>query len=137
MEIGIEQHYAKGQVLFNQGTPSKGVFLVIQGLVELYLPEPPRTKRLLRSAGRNCLLGLPATILGKEYSLTAAAIRKTEVRFIPCAILRRHLVQDPRVYSPLLILLAGELRDLRYAVVDSTFTNSQIASNRKNRRVDA
>ncbi len=116
MEIGIEEHYGERDLLFQQGTPSKGVFLVVAGAVELYMPEPAGLKRLLRHAGPNSLLGVPATVLEREYSLTATALEPTEVRLISSAKFKDHLVQRPEIYYQVLSVLADELRELRYTI---------------------
>jgi CRP-like cAMP-binding protein len=109
--------YERGRFIFHQGTKSSGVYLVVSGAVRLFLESSCRTGLMERVAGPGCLLGLPATFTGNDYSLTAEAIERTELLRISRADLTRLMQQDNVSAMKLLALLSGEVRTARTEIV--------------------
>jgi CRP-like cAMP-binding protein len=66
-EIGV---CSKGTFLFRQGDSPKGAFLLLRGKVALSTGDA----QLCRNCLPGCLLGLPATLRNKPYSLTAECL---------------------------------------------------------------
>ncbi len=70
-----------GKILFQCGDTPRGLYLVCSGKVSLMLETgniafPPRI------AGPGAVVGLPATMAGSPYSLTAEVIEEAEVAFV-------------------------------------------------------
>jgi CRP-like cAMP-binding protein len=74
--IGHRERFACGDKLFELGDENDGVFLVLSGKVGMSVKDVPS---LDRTFPRGSLLGLPATILGRPYSLTATAMSDSDV----------------------------------------------------------
>jgi CRP-like cAMP-binding protein len=73
--------------LFRRGDKAVGVFLVRRGKVSLSLDG---TSVISRTLGPGSLLGLPATLSGEPYSLTATVAEDCQLDFI-----RREAVLRP------------------------------------------
>src|SRR5215831_7474422 len=72
----------KGSILFRAGARASGAFLVRSGRVQLQL-EGAAGLYPTRVLGPGSILGLPATVSGEPYSLTARAEQDCQLDFIP------------------------------------------------------
>jgi len=74
--------YPKGATLFVEGQPSRGVFILCSGRVKLSTSSADGRTLILRIADPGEVLGLPATITGTSYELTADVIEPAQANFI-------------------------------------------------------
>jgi CRP/FNR family transcriptional regulator, cyclic AMP receptor protein len=81
--IKTVRQFPKGALLFQQGFPVKGVYLVESGEVRILLPTGQRQKQLLEVAGPGALLGLSDSMSGENYRVTAEAGAQTIAGFNP------------------------------------------------------
>jgi CRP/FNR family transcriptional regulator, cyclic AMP receptor protein len=81
-EITGSATYPKGAMLFVEGQPSRGVFVLCDGHVKLSTSSADGKTLILRISEPGDLLGLPATISGKPYEVTAEIIEPTQANFI-------------------------------------------------------
>ena len=72
----------KGTVLFRQGEAVRGVFLLQKGRVRLSLLSASGEKLPYRTVGPGYILGLPATLCDKPYSLTAENLEDSQLAFV-------------------------------------------------------
>ena len=88
------QRFATGAVLFEQGSPVMGVYLVESGEVRLLLAMGGCQKQLLEVAAPGTVLGLSESMGGGNYRVTAEAGEPTTAVLIPrdefLALLREH-----------------------------------------------
>ena len=86
--------YPKGATLFVEGQPSRGVFILCGGRVKLSTSSADGKSLIVRIAETGEVLGLPATVTGKAYELTAEVIEPSQANFIArqdfLAFLRQH-----------------------------------------------
>lgn len=75
--------YPKGATLFVEGQPPRGVFILCSGRVKLSTSSADGRSLILRIADAGEVLGLPATVTGKTYEVTADVIDPTQANFIP------------------------------------------------------
>ena len=68
---------------------------------------------LERTAGPGCVLGLPAAMSGKPYSLTAEVIEITRYIFVDVDRVRHTLIHNPELCFEVLGLLSREVQQLR------------------------
>ncbi len=111
LRLGKTETASPGTILFSQGQPTDGVFLVLNGRVALSAGDDP--VRITRIAGRASILGLPATVRDQPYSLTAEAVVLTQLCHIPAAPFRTFLQQNPTLCFEVLQIVAAELSALR------------------------
>src|SRR5580693_6912112 len=74
--------YPKGATLFVEGQNARGVFILCSGRVKLSTSSADGRTLILRMSESGEVLGLPATITGKPYELTAEVIEPTQANFI-------------------------------------------------------
>src|SRR6476660_9116572 len=86
--------YPKGAILFVEGQSPRGVFILCTGRVKLSTTSADGRTLILRISEPGEVLGLPATVTGKPYELTADVIEPTQANFISrtdfLAFLREH-----------------------------------------------
>jgi CRP/FNR family transcriptional regulator, cyclic AMP receptor protein len=86
--------YPKGATLFVEGQSPRGVFILCSGKVKLSTSSADGRSLILRISEQGEVLGLPATVTGKPYELTAEVIEPTQANFISRAdfllFLREH-----------------------------------------------
>ena len=93
-EITSSATYPKGATLFMEGQPTRGVFILCTGQVKLSTSSADGKTLILRIAEPGEVLGLPATITGNPYELTADVVEPSQTNFISRAeflsFLREH-----------------------------------------------
>lgn len=86
--------YPKIAMLFVEGQSPRGVFILCGGRVKLSTSSADGKSLIVRIADPGEVLGLPATVTGKPYELTAEVIEPTQANFIArgdfLAFLRQH-----------------------------------------------
>ena len=75
--------YPKDATLFVEGQPARGVFILCSGRVKLSTSSADGKTLILRISEPGEVLGLPATITGTCYELTADVIEPGQANFIP------------------------------------------------------
>lgn len=74
--------YPQGAVLFVEGQPPRGVYIVCSGRVKLSTTSRDGKTLILRIAQGGEVLGLHATVSGKAYELTAETLQPCQLDFI-------------------------------------------------------
>jgi CRP/FNR family cyclic AMP-dependent transcriptional regulator len=74
--------YPKGATLFAEGQSARGVFILCNGRVKLSTSSADGKTLILRISEPGEVLGLPATVAGKSYELTADIIEPAQANFI-------------------------------------------------------
>lgn len=104
-KITSASSYPKGATLFVEGQAARGVFILCNGRVKLSTSSTDGKTLIVRIADPGEVLGLPATVTGKPYELTADVIEPTQANFIPrtdfLAFLRDHGEASLRVAQQL------------------------------------
>jgi CRP/FNR family cyclic AMP-dependent transcriptional regulator len=104
-KITSASSYPKGATLFVEGQTARGVFILCNGRVKLSTSSTDGKTLIVRIADPGEILGLPATVTGKPYELTADVIEPTQANFISrtdfLAFLRDHGEASLRVAQQL------------------------------------
>jgi CRP/FNR family transcriptional regulator, cyclic AMP receptor protein len=116
--ISSSESYPKGAILFVDGQEAYGVFILLNGRVKLTTTSADGKSLLLRIAEPGEVIGLPGTISGEIYVLTAEALEPIEVNFISrgpfMQFLREHGDAALRVAEILNEIYHAAFRELRY-----------------------
>src|SRR5271163_52098 len=75
--------YPKGAILFVEGQEPRGVFVICNGRVKLSANSADGKSLILRIADPGEVVGLPGTISGKPYEVTAEALEPIQTNFVP------------------------------------------------------
>jgi CRP/FNR family transcriptional regulator, cyclic AMP receptor protein len=81
-EITSASSYPKGATLFVEGQSPRGVFILLAGRVKLSTSSIDGRTLIVRISEPGEVLGLPATITGTSYELTAAVVESVQTNFI-------------------------------------------------------
>jgi CRP/FNR family cyclic AMP-dependent transcriptional regulator len=74
--------YPVGAILFQEGEPAEGIFLLVRGAVKLSVGSSHGDTLLLRTAGPGEILGLSATLTGQGHEVTAETTTDSQLVFI-------------------------------------------------------
>ncbi len=101
--------YDKDSILFRQGQPARGVFILQSGRAELALESNADCRFPLRLAGPGYLLGLSAAIANQPYHCTARLLDPARVAFIHRDDLVPFLRSDRELCFHVVQVLGSEL----------------------------
>jgi CRP/FNR family cyclic AMP-dependent transcriptional regulator len=90
--------YPKGTMLFTEGQAVRGLFAVRSGRVKLFTSSHEGKAIILKIAEAGELLGLPASLSGKPYEVTAEVSESAWVNFIPRKVFLRFLRANPAAF---------------------------------------
>jgi CRP/FNR family transcriptional regulator len=104
--------FGSDRVLFHQGDAPTGVFILRKGLVTLTSQSDGEVV-LSVQAGVGSLLGMPAVIGTKPYSLTAEALQGSELSVVSCEDFVDLMQTMPLLSFQVLKVLTEEIRFAR------------------------
>jgi len=105
--ISSSATYPKGAVLFVEGQPPRGVFIICSGRVKLLAGSKGGGALILRIANPGEIVGLPGTISGKPYGVTAEALEPIQANFIPREVFLQFLREHNEVTLRVAEMLAA------------------------------
>jgi CRP/FNR family transcriptional regulator len=97
--------YPKGAILFLEGQPARGVFILCSGRAKLSMSSSDGKTIILRIAEPGEVLGLSAAISGKAYEVTVETLEPCQGNFIA----REDLLRFVRTHGDASIHMAQEL----------------------------
>jgi CRP/FNR family cyclic AMP-dependent transcriptional regulator len=117
-EITNSATYPKGATLFVEGQPARGVFIICNGHVKLSTSAADGKTLILKIADPGEVLGLPATISGKPYEVSAEVLEPTQANFISKNDFQNFL----REHGEAALRVARELSETYYSAFDEMRT---------------
>jgi CRP/FNR family cyclic AMP-dependent transcriptional regulator len=122
--ISSSSTYPSGTVLFVEGQDPRGVFILCSGRVKLSGGSADGKSLIFRIAEAGEIIGLPGTLTGKPYELTAEALEPTQANFIPRELflkfLRQHGEAALRVAEMLSEIYHATCKEVRYLGLSSS-----------------
>jgi CRP/FNR family cyclic AMP-dependent transcriptional regulator len=97
--------HPKGAVLFAEGQPARGIFVLCTGRVKLFTSSADGKTFILRFAEPGEMLGLAGTLSGQPYEAWAETTQPTQTSFVE----RRHLVHIMRHHGDAAMQVAMQL----------------------------
>jgi CRP/FNR family transcriptional regulator len=110
--ISSSATYPRGAVLFVEGQEPRGVFVVCSGRVKLTASAADGKSIILRIAEPGEIVGLPATLSGRPYELSAEALEPIQANFVP----RKDFLQFLSDYGEATLKVAQMLTDIYHAL---------------------
>ncbi len=105
------QAYPRGTVLFREGQPARGVFLLCEGRVRLSVCSESGRRMSLRTATAGEVLGLSAALSGGFYEVTAEVLDQVQVAEVRRKDLLHFLHQHCDVCLQVVNLLSEDLHE--------------------------
>ena len=107
------------EFVFHQGEEPHGCYLIKSGKMRLSMESSPGHKVIEWAVGQGCLVGLPATINGRTYSLTCEVIEDAQLVYLSRQDLALMMKTETAAAMRLLDILSTEIQAVR-----SEFANS-------------
>lgn len=101
--------YPKGTVLFEEGEPSAGIFLVCSGGVRLSICSNKGQTLVLRVARPGDVLGLSATVSGKAHEVSAQTTGPVQLFFIKRKDFLRYLKEHTEACMQVVHFLSNDV----------------------------
>ena len=101
--------YPKGALLFSEGRPPRGVFVLCDGRAKLTVCSETGKRLLVRIAGPGDVIGLGASISGTNYELNAELLDNCKVAFIKRKDLLAFLRDYPEICMQTVQTLSRDL----------------------------
>ena len=101
--------HSKGAVLFSEGRPARGVYVLCEGRAKLSISSEQGKRMMLRIAGPGEVLGLGSTLSGMPYEVTCELIDESQVVFIKRKDLLRFLRDNCQVCMTVVNILSQDL----------------------------
>jgi CRP/FNR family transcriptional regulator, cyclic AMP receptor protein len=108
-EIKEQSLLAKGELLFAEGRPSRGVYLLCEGRAKLSVCSESGRRLMLRVAGAGEILGLGASLSGEPYEFTAELLDAAQVAFVKRKDLLKFLRDNPAICMEVVHRLSEDL----------------------------
>jgi CRP-like cAMP-binding protein len=109
----------QGRTLFVQGDACNGLYILESGEAALVLNAPSGRPVFCLNVGSGSLLGLPAVVGKKPYSMTAIVKKGASVSFVTPYDFEKLIEADPQLYPEVLQLLAAEVLSARLALSET------------------
>jgi CRP-like cAMP-binding protein len=100
------------KTLFRRGEPCRGLYMVDEGSVKLFLSPPVNGIQEFETVGVGAVLGLAETMTGGEYKLTAEAVEGARISHIDRTSLMDRLQQNHQLCLQIVHLLSQDLHSL-------------------------
>jgi CRP/FNR family transcriptional regulator len=110
-----------GEALFEEGQPCRGLFIVVEGLVEIRQISLRGREQVFHTEGPGATLGEGPLFDGGGYIASAVTLAPTRVLFLARAELVRLCQRRPGVALAILKTMAGRVRHFANLVSDLTF----------------
>lgn len=107
--IKEQEVLAKGTLLFAEGRPARGVYVLCEGRAKLSLCSESGKRLMLRVAGPGEVLGLGATLSGDAYEVTAELLDTAQVVFVKRKELLKFLRDNPLICMEVVRRLSDDL----------------------------
>jgi CRP-like cAMP-binding protein len=101
--------YERGQKLYYEGNPPKGIFCVADGHVKVYKSGADGKETILRLAGPGDVLGYRSLLSEAEHGSTAEVIEAAAICFIDRHVILSFSKDDPELAFNIIRRLSSEL----------------------------
>lgn len=118
--FSIQQSYGRGDFIYYQDEPPKGLFLIQKGLVGLKHVTASGHQHLMRLFKCHQVFGYISFLTGQNYNASAVALEPTQLSFITRDKAYQILDRDPKLWRVLAQIAAF---DLRQCEMQKTFIN--------------
>ena len=124
--ISSSATYPKGALLFVEGQDPRGIFVICNGRVKLSASSADGKSVILRIAESGEVVGLPGSISGKPYEVSAEALEPIQANFIPrepfLQFLKKHGEAAVRVAEILSDIYHATYQEVRYLGLSGSAT---------------
>ncbi|MGH9718542.1 MAG: Crp/Fnr family transcriptional regulator [Candidatus Acidiferrales bacterium] len=117
-----KRRFQRGELLFNEGDPCSGLFLVASGKVRIFKLSPAGREQVLAVEGPGSSFAELPVFDGGRYPASASALEDAEVLFISRKDFQNYCREHPEVALKVLAVIGVRLRRLVGIIEDLSFT---------------
>ncbi len=108
-EIKTLASFPRGTVLFSEGRPVRGIYILCDGRAKLSICSDVAKRLTLRVAGPGEVLGLGAAMTNTPYEITAELVDNSQVAFIRRKDLLKFLREHPETCLQIVRMLSQDV----------------------------
>jgi CRP-like cAMP-binding protein len=116
------RQYSQGEILFSEGEPCKGLYIVVSGRVRIFKTSANGREQVLTVEGPGASVAELPVFDGGTYPASASALESSEALFVSRADLRAICLEKPEVSLKLLQVVGARLRRLVGIIEELSFT---------------
>ncbi|NJR51424.1 MAG: Crp/Fnr family transcriptional regulator [Leptolyngbyaceae cyanobacterium CSU_1_3] len=120
-QIAQPQTWQKDELIFNQGSPATGFFVVKTGRVKVFKVSPIGKEQILNIFEQGDNFAEVAALDGQPFPASAAALDQVEMIFFPRQVFLELLRQDSDIAISMLVSLSQHSRHLVSVIEDLSF----------------
>ncbi|XHX78931.1 MAG: Crp/Fnr family transcriptional regulator [Stenomitos frigidus ULC029] len=120
-QIVQPQTWQKDELIFQQGSPATGFFVVKTGRVKVFKVSPIGKEQILHIFEQGDNFAEAAALDGQPFPAFAAALDRVELIFFPRQVFLELLRQDPDIAISMLVSLSQHSRHLVSVIEDLSF----------------
>ena len=110
--LAVDRRVAAGQVLFREGQPAEGFYVVLDGKVKVYKLAPDGRQQILHVFGPGQALAEAAMFAGETFPAFAETMEESRLAFFPRDRFLKGLSENPAMAAGLIASLARLCRQL-------------------------
>ena len=114
--------YAPGELLFSEGQPCAGLFVIASGRVRIFKVSPSGREQVLAIEGPGGSVAELPVFDGGSYPASAGTIERSELLFLSTNDFRSLCLEHPEVSLKLLQVVGSRLRRLVGIIEELSFT---------------
>ena len=119
-EVAAVKRFNRGDVIFEQGSPSDALYAIASGRVKIFKMMPSGKDVILEVFGPGDPLGAVALYIDRPFPASASALEETTCVVIPRADFFRLLEQHPSLVRGLLLGMTTRLVELTNRLAELT-----------------
>jgi NTE family protein len=104
-----------GMALFEAGQPVDGLYVVVNGALEVYVPQPAGGSRLAGRVSAGETVGEAEVISGGSRSVTIVAVRDTEVARLAVSTFEKLVSRNPQTLRHIANVVVKRLETLQHS----------------------
>src|SRR6185312_13084462 len=117
-----KRHFDRGEVLFSEGDPRHGLFVVASGRIRIFKLSPSGREQVLAVEGPGSSFAELPVFDGGVYPASASAVQDSEVLFISRRDFQNYCLEHPEVALKVLAVVGSRLRRLVGIIEELSFT---------------
>ena len=110
LAIAVEKAFEKGELIFSEGDPGNGFFIVAEGQVKIYKLSMEGKEHILHIFGPGEPFGEVPVFSGDVFPASAEAVKQCRVLFFPRERFIALITDDPTLALNMLAVLSKRLR---------------------------
>lgn len=120
--VAVPRHYASGQMIFSEGDPCEGLYVVESGAVKIFKSSPSGREQVLTIEGPGASVAELPVFDGGNYPASAVAAAESTLLLIRKKDIHALCIQHPEVALKVLRVVSSRLRRLVGIVEELSFT---------------